>query len=701
MDKQIKVIAIDKKSSYLPMVIDLANANSATLGFFPRGAFVEHAGREQILVAADELKNFLGYLLYSVARTKMEASIVHLCIDPLYRNQGIAKTLTDHLKNITKAYRGIRLHCRIEYDANNLWPKLGFEAQTQMSGRSKSGSTLIRWWFDHGHPSLFKFADEQRIQTKLKAAIDANVFYDLQDEITSKTEESKSLLADWLQDDLVLCVTSELFNEIIRHPDQIERKRRRDFAHEFPKLSGEDTQFQEISKQLRHLFPERMKISDRSDLRHLARAIAADAQFLVTRDQGLLDLAEQIYDDFKMQVMRPADLIIHLDELYREAQYQPGRLGGSSELKTKLVRPKQDGFLASIFSGNQETNANFLQRLRPLLANPHTFEICIVENVDEHPVALIVYGRQKEYELEIPIFRVTQGPLAATLARYLVLSAILTSSNENRILTKFTDPLLPNDLVDALQENGFVHNSNNWVKANLTLVETTETLSTQLASLGIDFPQQNTYFQDLFNTLNEATLKNDSQTLLNIERSLWPAKITDLDIPAYIVPIEPKWAMELFDKDLAEQTLFGPKPSLILNGENVYYSASRRKLDYPARILWYVSKGKGYQYTMSVRACSYIDEVVIDKPKRLFSRFRRLGVYEWKHVFERANKDIDKEIMAFTFKNTELFKHRIPINELHEIWQEQLGRNFYSPQQPVSISKELFFHLYKVGMQIQ
>ena len=60
-----------------------------------------------------------------------------------------------------------------------------------------------------------------------------------------------------------------------------------------------------------------------------------------------------------------------------------------------------------------------------------------------------------------------------------------------------------------------------------------------------------------------------------------------------------------------------------------------------------------------VRACSFLDEMVIDKPKVLYRQFERLGVYQWEHVFETADKDIDNDIMAIRFSNTELLTNPI------------------------------------------
>lgn len=700
----MEIVTIDENSPHLEEVIDLAQANSATLGFLPRGAFINYAANDQILVALDDKESVLGYLLYAINRKSVFVYIVHLCVERFSRRKGIAEALFNELKRVTRdTYRGIRVRCRRDYDASTLWPKLGFRVTGEIPGRSKHGTKLTIWWFDHGHQTLFTYADEQRTHLKLKVAIDANVFYDLDESSTPKNEESQSLLADWLEENVELCLTSEIFNEINRNPDERARKRKWAFADTFVILSSSDDEFQKVSEEIRDFFPKEMSESDASDLRHLARAIAADVQFFVTRDGPLLQKAEQIYDEFRIRIIRPSDLIIYQDALMRESEYQPARLAGSM-LKIERVHSERSFFLEEIFlAPKSESKAEFRRRIQVCLADPRTFEVRIVKSA-EQPLALIVYGRQNQRELEIPMLRIVQNSLSATLARYLVLQTILFSSGEERILATVSDTHLSNDIIDALQESGFVFVGNVWMKASLTGVESVEELASRLLSLCNHLPQANQYFREMADILQMAYTANNAQALLKAERSLWPAKILDIDIPTFIVPIRPVWAMNLFDRNIALQDLFGAEPSLILNGENVYYRASRPKvLTAPARILWYVSQGRSrrkYQGIMSIRACSYLDEIVVDKPKALYSRFRRLGIYQWEDLFRVAKRDVDQEIMAFRFSNTEMFRAPVHKDVLQRIWEEEAGGNFHI-QGPISIPKERFFRLYEMGIQIQ
>ena len=62
---------------------------------------------------------------------------------------------------------------------------------------------------------------------------------------------------------------------------------------------------------------------------------------------------------------------------------------------------------------------------------------------------------------------------------------------------------------------------------------------------------------------------------VDIERFIFPAKITDSEITTFIIPIQPRWAAYLFDEHLGNQMLalpgFGSKPELAFNREAVYY----------------------------------------------------------------------------------------------------------------------------------
>ena len=176
-------------------------------------------------------------------------------------------------------------------------------------------------------------------------------------------------------------------------------------------------------------------------------------------------------------------------------------------------------------------------------------------------------------------------------------SIVLTASAENRNTIKITDKYLSSKIIPMLQESRFFRVQDGWAKVALQNVLNTEETIERL--LDTNWPDQ--VKQSLSNMASALRSKPSQAVLLEVERDLWPLKLRDFDLPAFIVPIRPEWAMHLFDVEIASQDLFGGEPKLILNAENVYYRSSFPKvLHSPGRVLWYVSSGnKRYQGSMS------------------------------------------------------------------------------------------------------
>ncbi|MDB6071229.1 MAG: family N-acetyltransferase, partial [Verrucomicrobiales bacterium] len=124
-------------------VFALYRKDSSTLGFMPRGAFVEGISKRTLLVAIDGQEQILGYLLYRV--THGVASIAHLCVSPATRGIGIGKALVDELKRLTTHLDGIKLKCRRDFPAHRQWPKWGFIARGTAIGRGADNAELVIW----------------------------------------------------------------------------------------------------------------------------------------------------------------------------------------------------------------------------------------------------------------------------------------------------------------------------------------------------------------------------------------------------------------------------------------------------------------------------------------------------------------------------------------------------------------------------
>jgi predicted nucleic acid-binding protein/GNAT superfamily N-acetyltransferase len=282
---QIEVRSLGPGSKHLVAVQKLWRAHSDTLGYLTEGAFEDYAHQRTILAALTQEGELAGYILYRRAYEK--AVIVHLCISEKWRGQKLGRLLVNELAARTQNLRGIELTCRRDFEASKVWPNLGFIAAKNKVGRSKARLELTCWWRPNPIDDLFSRTQAPGLtKSPLRAALDANVFFDLTG-TGILHEESLSLTATWVSAEVELCVTEEIFNEIERNSDPVERTKQRRKANEFEILRCAPQDFQRYIGELQSLFPV-TKVQDASDLRQLARAIASGADVFVTRDEQVL-----------------------------------------------------------------------------------------------------------------------------------------------------------------------------------------------------------------------------------------------------------------------------------------------------------------------------------------------------------------------------------------------------------------------------
>lgn len=664
----------------------LHRLNAKTLGFFPKGAFEEHAKLRQIIAAIESDGNCLGYILYRIARGR--ATIVHLCVADAARGKGVARLLVDRLKQETKSFEGIGLLCRRDYDVTHIWSKFGFEAVNAKMGRGKDGAELTFWWFSHGHEDLFsRVAEPDPIRQRV--VIDANVFYDLHTRETPESEDSKALLADWVQASIELVITKELRNEIAKGEDEERRRLNRAEATRYMTLAANDSDFQKLSAELRPRFPDSVTLRDEADLRQVAYAIAGDAPFLVTRDQILVERCEPLYRSHGLMVLHPAELINHLDAVEREADYRPARIEGS-RLKNALLKAETLDAVVADFKAPEERENDFKKALLHFLSQPKSMDVQVITDHCEAHVVLGVMDRQRQLILNVPVLRHCKHPMAATMLRNFIRACLAAAAVEGRSVVALTETRLTDADKDILGEFGFIACGDAWAKIALQSVGDLEVVRNAVTDLKLDTNLEPAK-QTALNAISTATELREAAAFAAIERQLWPAKVIEAGVPTFIVSILPQWAQHFFDADLGSQLLFGLREDLHLGVEGAYYrSTENNNLTVPGRVLWYVSKGDG-DGSMTIKACSQLEEIVVGKPKELFRRFQRLGVYEWRDVYEAAGKNISNDIIAFRFRMTERFKMPVGMDTL-----ETLGIRgpFMSPRK---ISDSQFASIYTKG----
>ncbi len=687
--------AVSDDSSFLDGVKRLWRANRKTLGPYPDGAFQERAQAGQILVAIED-GTVVGYLLYYTSSRHGRVRLTHLCVDAGQRGRGFARQLIDELRNCTRSLRGIGLHCRRDYNEWSIWPKLGFVAVSEKVGRSKDGHELTCFWLDHHHRTLFSGTDDDE---RMKVVIDANIFYDLDDPARNGAEETVGITADWLQPLVRLCVNDELFNEIHRNEDSELRKDRIAKARYYDCLECNPDDFMTAKDAVRALLGEPATERDESDQRHLARTIASDATVFVSRDEPILRVANDVYDQHGLSIVRPAQLVAQFEELRNERDYQRERLAGSP-LQFCRASSNASG-LADQFQAqvSGERKRDLVEQLNTAFAHPNRYECHLAETGSGRLMAFHVAERANDNLVCVPIFRIAKNVLntrlAPTLTRTLLAGIVRNALQSNVHVVQVTDQHLESIVKTALQLNGFYNVGDTWLKISVPDAEPFDRMTERVNQIATDAHIDPASVVHIVDVLRADGFCDDLTCVLDMEHTLWPGKLLECSVPNYIIPIRPRWATDLFDAGLAKSTLWGAETELALNPDSVYYRATRPPIRTDqGRILWYVSADDKIAGTMRIRACSQLREVVAGGPKELFRRYRRFGVYNWHNVLETAGSLVGK-LMALQFSDTELFSNPVTWEQAQSILRGYDIRSTF--QSPTKIDEAVSLELYRCG----
>jgi len=649
-----------------------------------------------VAAAVDGQDSLIGYFIYRVANIR--AVLVHLCVSPAYRRIGVAKLLVDDLVERTRDLRGISISTRRDFIANQVWPRLGFAPIGERPGRGQRRTVLTNWWLEHPHETLFSIASLSRTERPpTDVVIDLNVFYDLHID-RENSEESRALLADWLLEEIRLCASSELLIEIDRLPDADDRTCQKLWAGEYERVSGPEEEFRRAYTDLVTIFGQPTSRRKDSDLRHIARTAASGRHFFLTRDEELLRQAVAIETQLGVKVMRPASLIVDLDEIRNESSYRPARLGGS-QIHHQRVSSDSIGQILDAFTEEHqgESKSSFRTYINRLLASPTQVYGWSFQHHGK-PVGLVFLDERTPLLLAVPLLRVAAGPLAPTIARFALKFATEQAIKFRCPLVRVTDPHVNTVVSDALAESSYFLDKGQWSKFNILAIGDPKQICANLDDMLFRLVVQNLGIST-GETFSDAARSLDSCiAVADLERTLFPAKIIKAGLPTYLIPIRPIWAQNLFDEGLARQSLLETQARLILNWENVYYRSPKASsgLQAPARILWYVSKDWRYSQTGCIRACSQALEVVFTSAKEAFSKFGRLGVYEWRDLLRITNNQPDGSVMAIRFADTELLADPISFAEAQDIIHtcDGIRPPFQGPQR---ISDDAFTRLYVQG----
>jgi ribosomal protein S18 acetylase RimI-like enzyme len=647
--------------------------------FFVRFAQLEAAIRLGQVIAASIDGAVVGYIWS--ARRNGVVRIRYLAVDPKSSKKGIGKALVNHLQQINDDAYSMQLSCRIDYPGWNFWKKVGFRVLRNRPGIAKAGSTLTDFCFDLTPLPLF----QERVEIdKPKIAFDSNVYFDIEDLDRPHHKEAIGLMADWLTSEFEYCITSEIHNDIARADDAT---RSNASTSGWNVLEGEAAAVRCIFDKLVEVIGRGDTPQDISDRKHLAHAIAENLTAFITRDEFLLESADNIYDQFGIILKRPSDFIVDADILLNQTQYHRQDLTAVGISISRISNPDSIERLVAFRRGSERERV-MRSQLRAMVAHPDKNEIKLITSQDA-PIGLFTISLQDDV-LEVPMLRCSakiEGQRRSrSLVRYLLSN--LRSYVSKSCILKITDPSSLTNYRDHLIDAGFVLDCHSAYKFCLPGVWTPENALAQVEVLSHAASVPAEVTDQLYQKFQSLT---NAEIFLELEHLLHPCKLLSSGIvESIVVPIRPRWARALFDPNLGQAEFWHQDADLLLNPASAYYTASRPKLLF-GRILWYISEDGGYAGSKAIRACSQMTGRVIDTPINLYRKFRHFGIYQLADVESLAKKKT--KVMAMQFTDTELFSRRITLAETRKV----LNCNSETFQWPTSISEKEFFELYEKG----
>lgn len=679
----MRIDFINKTNIFFPDVVALGKKNSATLGFMPDGGFEDHANKRCIIIAYSE-NDLLGYLMYREVLRFSRVSIVHLCIDERYRGHHVTSNLLDALKNKYRKkdnYKGISLSCRDDYKgASQMWQNYGFVLRDSIRSRSIEEHHLGLWWYDFNKPDLFSNIES----SKVKALLDMNIFIKLRDSnITHEpSEDPRPLIADWLVDETDYYYAPECLNEIRRDENYGRTCETRNFIkNNFIEAKCDAEDVKKVANELEGIVPGHSD-NDKSDRKQIATSIVARMSYFITLDNGIINKREEIESKYNVQIFTPVEFVLKIDHLLHDEEYIPTLLKGVAFSKVANICEADLSQCIDEFGLNLsgKDKSDFKNAVCEAVSDKSKRIKVIIK--DHTNLAFYSYGYSNT-ELIIPFIKIRNDISSQTLFMQLISDFITKATSRNIIKITYKEQIKENYKEVILRKFGFIKSESTiWEKYVINKVIDKASLRNILPNI------------EVFRNVD----LNNNQQLLNIEQMLFPLKISNLDIHCYIIPIKALWAGHLFDYKISRGDLWGAQEKQLWNIENVYFRHTNPITEVsPARILWYVSKDKNDITLRSgaIVATSYLDEVITDKPKDLYSSNKHFGIYEWNDIYTLCDKDINKDIRALRFSRTEVFNNPVQYKYIQQILKIN-GRKNNSFASPVEISVDIFNQIYKL-----
>ncbi len=649
---------VEPESQLMRLVIHLADQHSNYLGFMAPPAWADYANKGGLIAAvqsrSDGVEAVVG--LVSFRRGRGRASIAHLVVANEARGKGLARLLVDEVSERTRDLPGILVRSRRDFPANSMWRHLGFFPRGEQLGRGRDPKAISWWWLDHGHTDLFTW--DGGSPSRVPVVIDANTFIDLHSSVDGARHQSTEYaLREVLDDRIELLVTPELALELDRNNAGEERKRLLGIMQAYPVVPVSAKRLDEARTALSPaLDTAPARAQDASDLTHVAYAMAAGLEYVVTRDRG----AQRRFGDKALEagvhVVTPGALVSALTASDEQALYWPAALQGMTFTSLDDSRLAANA-LTTLNAGHAgERQKDLRKRLENVLLAGSRGQIYAICDASGMPLAGAALEERGGHIVSHAL-RVRPGLLEDVMARHIVSRVRTAVPSATAFVVECVDPQMPPAVHSALLSQGFVQEGDAYRAVGLGGLRTVDEARVALrarpevaAAVGSEHPVLGDYVARAADGSGEPSVV--SRTLLAAEMALAPLTLVDGDIPVWSIPIRPHFAYELFG---VGSELSPRQDALGLSVEHVYYTGSRTLPPAYSRVLWYVS---GDWDSVFVGHSIVLESARLPW-KEAYRINRRLGVYARDEVRKAAHSSGD--VGFIRFGHTKLFGNPVPL----------------------------------------
>jgi predicted nucleic acid-binding protein/GNAT superfamily N-acetyltransferase len=664
---------------FLKSVQKLADAGRNALGFFPFSVY-EDAARAGCLYVAVSGKSgckFCGYVLFGdkfpYAKIS-QVSVVSTC-----RGFGIGKLLVNTVVSAMeqKGYMCVSARVANDLKVNEFWQQLQFLTVIQKHGGASRKRLINVRLRELNTPSLFGASLKERVfhlplqgrpsSRPAVYVVDLNVFFDVVKR-RPRRDTAGPVFAAGFKNLVRIVVAEESINELRRSskPNSVDDVL--EMAGQLQTISapGSESTAKLIPELALMVFPNRqqkLRVSDKSDLIHLATAIYHTASGFITNDKAILEAAPRIRAAFGVEVVdaqKFGESVKRAENLATDAYV---RLG-ANHLRILPITPELRPSLDALTVPLRVQDAFHVPSRQSLIAF-----------LDEAAVVAITWscGDPLERLFSATIAADEDHPAVETALEAILYQFSQDVTKGGPSLLRLQIPAGQNITVQLAKEQGFCEVTSE-ISGNLAME--------RISYGGIILPEQwqefrskveklsGIRFQELptVGTLNGVSLEIVAQDgskrdidLSDLESTMSPICFIFPHRTSAIVPIQPHFAAELLGT--SKQGSLLPREAATLFPQRTYYrtSSNAQLLSSGTIVVFYESEGNSGNGRMAAIALARIISTNVVAKSEIPEAYLTRGVLDAEGV---QNISSGTKIAVVLFDNVIEIPNPVPFKQL-------------------------------------